>query len=573
MFRVAIVLLTGLATLSGAQTAWNLSGKVVDAEEGNGLNAVEVSLVQAGLRTTTAKNGTWILGSNVDLRSRAGSSHRPESFLQLANGRLSLRLDGVDLRGRALESINPPPAPLAARALDAVWDTLVFSRDGFIEKRLPLFTSVQPGMVDSLRRVRYEGWVDSSHSNGFKPDTLDVFPDTVRKFTFRFAKAKWDSMMQAMTDSCGKFGGNRTNCAAAGLDFIESGATIWVPVDLHADGQVWKNIAIRLKGNASLQTAWKKGTYSLPFRINTDKFEDTYPETKNQRFHGFKKLTFYTSDQDSSSVRSPIASEIFRESGVACPMAVPVQLFLDRGDGEVLNLGIYEMVEVPDSPMLNRLFGNDTGHLYKPESNLSKFTQSEWFDEDLETDYADVKALVAAVNASNRTTDSAAWHRTLEAVIDVDGFLNWLAVNTAVYNWDTYGALSHNYYLYNDKGRFRWIAYDISFSFNLNMTMMSRTSIWYDATGGFGGGGSFPLIKNLLADKTYCERYRSHMVKAIAAGGPASAANFQARVDRYATMVSAFPDALKSAQGIRGVMTTRVAEIEKSLAAKTCPLK
>jgi hypothetical protein len=38
-------------------------------------------------------------------------------------------------------------------------------------------------------------------------------------------------------------------------------------------------------------------------------------------------------------------------------------------------------------------------------------------------------------------------------------------------------------------------------------------------------------------------------------------------------MVSAFPDALKSAQGIRGVMTTRVAEIEKSLAAKTCPLK
>lgn len=65
--------------------------------------------------------------------------------------------------------------------------------------------------------------------------------------------------------------------------------------------------------------------------------------------------------------------------------------------------------------------------------------------------------------ASNRTTDSAAWHRSLENVINVDEFLNWLAVNTAVYNWDTYGALAHNYFLYNDAGRFRWIAYDIAF--------------------------------------------------------------------------------------------------------------
>lgn len=48
----------GTVTRSGAQTPWALSGKVVDAEEGNGLNAVEVSLVKAGLRTTTAKNGT-----------------------------------------------------------------------------------------------------------------------------------------------------------------------------------------------------------------------------------------------------------------------------------------------------------------------------------------------------------------------------------------------------------------------------------------------------------------------------------------------------------------------------------
>lgn len=576
MLRPAMSILLLSATICTAQVGWSLSGKVVDAEEGNGLNTVEVSLAQAGLRTTTAKNGTWTLGGILAVRARADHSRSTENFLHLVDGRLRLRLGGTDIQGRRLEGIpDRLPASVASRSSEIVQDTLVYSRDGFVQKRVPVSSSILSGILDSLRRVRYEGWIDSSHSNGFKPDTTDVFADTLRKITFKFAKSSWDSMMKVMTDTCGRFGGGRITCGAGGLDLVRDGATIWVPADLHTDGQVWKNIAIRLKGNASLQTAWNKGSYSLPFRINMDKFEDDYPETKNQRFHGYKKLTFYTADQDSSSVRAAIASEIFRESGVACPISVPVQLFLDRGDGTTLDLGVYEMAEVPDSPMLNRFFGNDTGHLYKPESNFQRFTQTEWYDEDFETDFADVKALIAAVNATNRTSDSAAWHRQLESVIDVDGFLKWLAVNTAVYNWDTYGGLAHNYFLYNDDGRFRWIAYDIAFSFNFAFKYLSRTSIWYDWTAGpFGSSpANFPLIKNLLADKTYCETYRAHMVGAIAPDGPASDANYKAKVDRYAAMVAPFPAASKSVKGIRDVMATRIAEIQKSLAAKTCPIR
>ncbi|HNY29506.1 MAG TPA: CotH kinase family protein [Fibrobacteria bacterium] len=573
MKRFSILPLTLLAGLASAQTNWSLSGKIVDAEEGNGLNAVDVSLAKAGLRTTTAKNGTWILSSNSGVGHRPSGTSRSENFLHLEGGRLTLRLDGTDLLGRRMIASIAPPAAISARSMDAVSDTLIYTRDGFMQKRVPLSSSVIVSMVDSLRRIRYDGWVDSSHSNGFKPDTADAFPDTVRTFTFRITKARWDSLMKAMADSCGKFGSGQLNCGN-GLDMVESSATIWVPADLHADGQVWKNIAFRLKGNASLRTAWTKGSYVLPFRINMDKFEDAYPQTKNQRFHGFKKLSFYTPDQDSSSVRSPIASEIFREAGAGCPITTPAHVLLDRGDGNVSDLGLYELVEVPDNPMLNRLYGNDTGHLYKPESNLSRFTRSEWEDEDIETDYADAKALIDAINASNRTTDTAAWHRTLEKVIDVDGFLNWLAVNTAIYNWDTYGALGHNYYLYNDQGRFRWIAYDISFSFNLAQNQMSRTSIWYDGSGGFGGfGGGFPLIKNLLADKSYCELYRSRMTQAIAPTGPAGVANFQAKVDKYATMVAAFPQQAQQTKAIRDVMTIRKSEIEASLAAKACPIK
>jgi hypothetical protein len=43
-----------------------------------------------------------------------------------------------------------------------------------------------------------------------------------------------------------------------------------------------------------------------------DKFEDSLPVTKNQRFHGFKKLSLYNTAQDGSDIREAVAGEIFR---------------------------------------------------------------------------------------------------------------------------------------------------------------------------------------------------------------------------------------------------------------------
>ena len=51
---------------------------------------------------------------------------------------------------------------------------------------------------------------------------------------------------------------------------------------------------------------------------------------------------------------------------------------------------------------------------------------------------------------STRTTDPATWRTNLEAVFDTDTFLKYLAVNTVIQNWDTYGRMTHNYYLYNN---------------------------------------------------------------------------------------------------------------------------
>lgn len=579
MIRVALVALTFLATVPVAQPLWGLAGKVIDAEDGSGLGTVEVTLANAGLRTTTAKNGTWSLGTVGVVRRSSQNAANGGSFLRLIDGRLVLRMDGIDLRGRKLRSLPgqlPPPA--AMRALDVVDDTLIYRRDGFIENRVPIATSSLVGIVDSLRRIRYEGWVDSSHAN-LPPDTLDVFLRGPRTMTIRWSKQSWDHMMKVMADSCGAFGtrgagwtSTTSKACGDGLnDYIEKGAMVWVPADIETDGHVWKNVGIRLKGNWSLQEAWINRSYALPFRFNTDKYEDSLPVTKDQRFHGFKKISLFNAVQDQSGIRGAVASTIFRQFGVTSPYSAPVHLILEFGD-TTKDVGAYEMLEIPDAPLLNRHFGNDSGNLHKPLSKLEQYVASEWLDDDIPGDRTDAKALISILNSGTRSSDSAQWHRNLEAAIDVDGFLRWLAASTAINSWDSYGMYPHNYYLFNDGGRFRWITYDFGNSFNY--VMGSRTSIWYDEANFYTAGGDagiYPLIRHLLADKTYCETYRNHMTQVIA--GPASVSNFQSLVDHYGSWVSTIPSTTREVSNLRTFMKTRITEIQNSLSAKSCPIR
>ena len=65
---------------------------------------------------------------------------------------------------------------------------------------------------------------------------------------------------------------------------------IYAPVEVRLDGNVWTRVGMRYKGNSSL--AASGGSGKLPFRLNFDRYEGEYPEIENQRFHGFKEMTF-----------------------------------------------------------------------------------------------------------------------------------------------------------------------------------------------------------------------------------------------------------------------------------------
>ena len=105
-------------------------------------------------------------------------------------------------------------------------------------------------------------------------------------------------------------------------------------------------------------------------------------------------------------------------------------------------------------------------------------------------------------------------------------------------NWDSYGLMDHNYYVYGDPsngGKLVWFPWD------LNEAMLS---------GGPGGGSvarsimmdqvgdNWPLIRFLLDDEVYREMYKDE-VRLVLEGAFATDAVHE-RMDRYHTMIAPY---------------------------------
>ena len=256
---------------------------------------------------------------------------------------------------------------------------------------------------------------------------------------------------------------------------------IYADCDVATADRTWQHVGIRFKGNSSLAMPWMQGVWKLPFRLKFDKYEDTYPETKNQRFYGFQSLGLSNGSMDPSLLRDKLGTEVFVNAGIPAPATAFYRVFVDHGDGPTY-FGLYTGIELPsDESFLDTHFGGHEGNLYKPDG-----TGAQWatYDEatlekennEAAADFSDALGLYDALHADR--TDAAAWRKGLEARLDVDGFLHWLALNTVIQDWDTYGKMPHNYYLYADPahdGRFSWIPWDHTFAFSAQSMARSRS--------------------------------------------------------------------------------------------------
>ncbi|MBN8637200.1 MAG: CotH kinase family protein [Anaerolineae bacterium] len=406
-------------------------------------------------------------------------------------------------------------------------------------------TSVLGVTVVGAQADRPAGWDDYSHSNDTDPDYAVVFPENaVNTISITISPENWQAMQADMTSLYGEFGVRGSGGGPGGMrppgngpggqppagggqpgginfdDMFPDENPIWVDVDLTFNGQPWTNVGMRFKGNSSLSGTWGAGSLKLPFRLDFDKFEDTYPEIDNQRFFGFDGLSFSSNFRDTSYLHERVAADIFREAGVPSARTAFYAVYLDYGTGSQY-LGLYTAVEMVDDTVIETQFADDSGNLYKPEGAAATFALGTYAEADFDketnedaADYSDVLALYTALHAESRLSDPAAWRAELEAVFDADGFMRWLAVNTVIQNWDTYGTMSHNFFLYNDPttGQLTWIPWD-------NNEALA-------GGGGFGGGGfgnrgggnngaldldsytdQWPLIRFLMDDPVYQALY------------------------------------------------------------------
>jgi spore coat protein CotH len=206
-----------------------------------------------------------------------------------------------------------------------------------------------------------------------------------------------------------------------------------------------------------------------------------------------------------------VAGKLFREFGLKGPHASFYELYVDTGSGPVY-FGLYTMVEEVDDTVIKTQYADGTGNLYKPEEGPATFAAGSYgtwgmakkTNEDL-LDYSDVEALYDALNSGLRLTSPAAWKSDLEKILDVPVFLRWLAANLVMENWDTYGVMPHNFYLYRNPAtqRFEWIPWDS----NEALTSSSR-SLGLGAT---AVTSSWPLIRYLLDDPGYAAQYRANV--------------------------------------------------------------
>jgi len=382
-------------------------------------------------------------------------------------------------------------------------------------------------------------WTEETHSKSASPNFDEVFNDTaVKRFDIVVTEDRWQSMLSNMTSLYGAFG-TGGGSGGGSVDIDEN--PVFVPADIFYNGIEWYKVGVRFKGNSSLKSSWEAGVLKLSFKLDFDEFEDEYPQIDNQRFYGFKKFSLKNNFDDNSMLREKLAGDVFRNAGLASPHAAFYTVYVDHGDGPIY-FGLYTLVEEVDNTVIDTQFSSDDGNLYKPDgygANFEEgsFTSSAFVKKTNEDDlnWTDIQQLFTALHADVRNTDAATWRSNLEEVFDTDTFLKYLAVNTVIQNWDTYGRMTHNYYLYNnpDNNKLTWIPWDnnealqtgkMGGSLPLNFSSLNNNE--------------WPLIGYLYADAVYKAKYDAYVKEVV--NGVFSVATMQSLYATYASLIEPY---------------------------------
>lgn len=367
------------------------------------------------------------------------------------------------------------------------------------------------GNDDIIDPIDLPDWSETSHGSSSTPDYDLVFDHgEVIRFDIVIDPDDWEDMQDDLDANLGS-SGNRPGDIGMSSDYTP----IWVPCSFFFNDTEWYQVGIRYKGNSSLQSSYRSGIDKLSFKIDFDEYENDYPEITDQRFYGFRQLNLKNNYDDRSLVREKVGSDLFREFGLVSPKTAFCIVYVDHGSGPIY-YGVYTLVEEVDDTVLDSQFGHSQGNLYKPDGTAASFAAGSYSDSQMEkrnneelADYSDVYALYDAINSPERTSDPGSWLSEVNACFNVDVFLQWLAANTGMQNWDTYGIMTHNYYLYNnpDNNMLTWIPWDNNEALQ-DGKQGGALSLSLNEV-----GSNWPLISYLMDVEEYRQVYEDYLLE------------------------------------------------------------
>lgn len=123
------------------------------------------------------------------------------------------------------------------------------------------------------------------------------------------------------------------------------------------DGEYFKNVGIRAKGNTSLSTVASLGSERYSFKIEFDHYDST------GSYHGLDKLSLNNLIQDSTMMKDYLTYTMMNTFGVNSSLCSFVYITVNGEDW-----GLYLAVEGVEESFLERNYGSDYGELYKPDS-------------------------------------------------------------------------------------------------------------------------------------------------------------------------------------------------------------
>jgi len=306
-------------------------------------------------------------------------------------------------------------------------------------------------------------------------------------------------------------------------------AEIYYPGNIVFDGNRVDDVEIRIKGNSSLNAVARSGGDRYSFKVDINR------QKEDQELFGKKKLNFNNGYHDPSMMREHLAYEVMAGLGLPASRTAFVDLWLNQE-----HMGLYTVVEHVDGSYIKERFSNPDGDLYKPEnpggdlvwrgSDMTSYSGLEIKRNEDTTDHSAVLGLIASLNHESGSKD-------LLDVLDTDMALRYLASLMAMSIYDSYIGSSHNYYLYEEEGKFTVIPWDLNGAFaifNCGCDRQGMIDFKIDEPV-CGPLDQKPLVKELLDDPTRLATYHNYLLELI--DGPLSVQEMTVKINKVADMI------------------------------------